>query len=64
MGIFATPIRQFPLRLEVTLADELDRISKETKIPKTTIARISIKKFIAELNKTGIRTALIDVCEA
>jgi len=63
MNITATPHRQFPLRLHASLADQLDRVSKETQIPKTRIATIGLEKFLAELETTGIRSALRDACE-
>ena len=63
MNITATPHRQFPLRLHASLADQLDRVSKETQIPKTRIATIGLEKFLAELETRGIRSAMRDVCE-
>lgn len=62
MNITATPHRQFPLRLNASLADQLDRVSKETQIPKTRIATIGLEKFLAELETSGIRSAMRDVC--
>ena len=62
MNPTATPARQFPLRLESSLADRLDQYSLETRIPKTTISRIAIEKFLNELDETGIRTALRETC--
>jgi predicted DNA-binding protein len=63
MNITATPHRQFPLRLNASLAEQLDRVSKETQIPKTRIATIGLEKFLAELETSGIRSAMRDVCE-
>jgi len=63
MNITATPHRQFPLRLHASLADQLDRVSKETQIPKTRIATIGLEKFLAELESSGIRAAMRDACE-
>ena len=54
--------RQFPLRLELSLADELDRMSEETNINKSTITRIAIQKFLAELKTSGASDALKQVC--
>ena len=62
LQIHATPYRQFPLRLTHDIADELDRIAKRTRINKTTISRIAIQKFIAEIERTGADTALEGVC--
>ena len=49
---------QLPIRLEANLADALDRYSKSTRIPKTEIVRSSIRRFIADLERSGVRTAL------
>lgn len=62
LQINATPYRQFPLRLTHDLADELDRIAKRTRINKTTISRIAIQKFIAEIERTGADEVLDGVC--
>jgi predicted DNA-binding protein len=48
----------FPVRLEHSLMNELNRISKETKINKTTISRIAIEKMIKELQTTGVAESL------
>lgn len=63
MNITATPHRQFPLRLNANLADKLDLASKETQISKTRIATIGLEKFLSELESSGIRSAMRDVCE-
>lgn len=62
--IHATPIRSFPIRLEHELMNKLERFAKETHINKTTISRIAITKFLTELETTGIRNAMVEVCEA
>jgi hypothetical protein len=49
---------QLPIRLEASLADALDRSSKATRIPKSEIARSSIRRFINDLERSGVRTAL------
>lgn len=49
---------QLPIRLEANLADALDRYSKTTGIPKSRIARSSIQRFINDLERTGVRSAL------
>ena len=63
MNQYATPHKSFPLRLEHGLATTLDRVSKETQIPKTRIITIGLEKFLSELEETGIRSALKQVCE-
>ena len=59
-----TPIRSFPVRLEHDLMNRLEQFAKETHINKTTISRIAISKFLSELESTGIRNAMVDICEA
>ena len=63
MNIHATPRKSFPLRLQSDLADTLDRVSKETNISKTRIVVIGLEKFLIELEETGIRNAIKEVCE-
>jgi hypothetical protein len=49
---------QLPVRLEVSQADALEEYSKATRIPKSAIARSSIARFLADLERSGVRTAL------
>ena len=49
---------QLPVRLEASQADALDRYSKSTRIPKSAIARSSIARFLADLERSGVRDAL------
>jgi len=58
-----TLYRQFPLRLTHDMADELDRIAKKTRINKTTISRIALQKFIAEIERSGADGVLDELCE-
>jgi predicted transcriptional regulator len=62
LHIQATPYRQFPMRLTADLADELDRIAKRTRINKTTISRIALQKFIAEIQRSGADAVLDEMC--
>ncbi len=62
LQIHATPYRQFPMRLTADLADELDRIAKRTRINKTTISRIALQKFIAEIERSGADAVLDEMC--
>lgn len=55
--------RQFPMRLEAPLAEALDRYAEATNIPKTTISRIALTKFLNELEKSGARAVLQQVCK-
>ncbi len=59
----ATPYRQFPLRLPAQMADELDRVSRSTRINKSTISRIALEKFLAEIDRSGAGAAIEGVCE-
>lgn len=55
---------QLPIRLEANLADALDRYSRATRIPKSEIARSSIRRFINDLERTGVRSALEQIHRA
>ena len=57
-----TTYKQFPMRLETSLSDALDRCSSETNIPKTTISRIALTKFLNELEHSGARELLRNLC--
>jgi predicted DNA-binding protein len=66
MFVLPTPqahYRQFPLRLQIDIADELDRVSKETRITKTELSRIAIAKFLNELKESGARAAIGKACQ-
>ena len=54
--------RQFPVRLEEQMFEELDRIAKQTNINKTTISRIAIQQFMDRLDSSGISNAIEKVC--
>ena len=54
--------KQFPVRLEEPMFEELDRIAKQTNINKTTISRIAIQQFMDRLDSSGISNALEKVC--
>ena len=57
-----TPYRQFPMRLTAEMFDELDRVSKQTRINKTTISRIALQKFLAQIERSGANEMLDEVC--
>ncbi len=59
----ATPYRQFPLRLPSHIADALDRVAKITRIKKSTISRIALEKFLAEIDRSGAGAVIEEVCE-
>ena len=62
MEEFHQSTKQFPVRLSLQLSDSLDRIAKKTNISKTTISRIAIQKFIAELENSGVSDTMKEVC--
>jgi len=49
---------QLPVRLEASQADALEKYSKATRIPKSAIARSSIARFLADLERSGVRNSL------
>jgi len=53
---------QFPIRIDSRLTKELDRISNLTNIPKTTISRIALVKFLKELQDSGVAGAVERIC--
>jgi predicted transcriptional regulator len=55
--------KQFPMRLEISLARELDHVAKESNINKTTLSRIAIQKFLKEMRESGAVTSIANVCE-
>lgn len=55
--------KQTSIRLGHNLHSNFDRISKETHIPKSVLARIAVEKLIIEIDQAGVDTALSNVCE-
>ena len=56
--IESTPQVQYPLRLDHQLHDKFYSLSKRTKIPMSTLGRLSITKFLDEVDSKGITTVL------
>lgn len=54
--------KQFPVRLKIPLANALDRVANETRLTKTEISRIAITKFLHEIEQSGIRGAMNEIC--
>ena len=48
--IESTPQVQYPLRLDHQLHDKFYSLSKRTKIPMSTLGRLSITKFLDEVD--------------
>lgn len=60
--IESTPQVQYPLRLDHQLHDKFYSLSKRTKIPMSTLGRLSISKFLNEIELKGI-TRVLDEME-
>jgi predicted DNA-binding protein len=58
LQIQSTPQVQFPLRMNHELHTRFTKISSSTKIPKSTLGRLSITMFLNEIDKKGITTVL------
>jgi hypothetical protein len=41
---------------------ELERVAKQTRINKTTISRIALQKFLAQIERSGANVVLDEVC--
>ena len=54
----STPSIQYPLRLDYNLHHEFRNLSKRTKIPMSTLGRLSITKFLNEIESKGITRVL------
>ena len=46
--------KQFPIRLGFILQTELDRVSKETHINKSTLIRLAVENLIKEIDELGV----------
>ncbi len=56
--IESTPQVQYPLRLDHKLHDKFYSLSKRTKIPMSTLGRLSITMFLDEVESRGITSVL------
>lgn len=57
------PYKQFPLRLTPDMFAELERVAKQTRINKTTISRIALQKFLAQIEIVGVGNVINELCE-
>ena len=57
------PYKQFPLRLTSDMFAELERVAKQTRINKTTISRIALQKFLAQIEIVGVGNVINELCE-
>jgi predicted DNA-binding protein len=55
--------KMIPIRLDSNLSLRLDEISKDTRIPKNTIVKLSIDKFITEFDLSGTREKFKELCQ-
>lgn len=58
------PRVQVPIRLDASMYNKFNRISKSTKIPKATLARDAIARHLNDIQIRGITAVLSDTCEA
>lgn len=58
LQIESTPQIQYPLRLDYQLHHQFRNLSHRTKIPMSTLGRLSITKFLDEVDMKGITTVL------
>jgi predicted DNA-binding protein len=56
--IESTPLVQYALRLDHQLHNKFYSLSKRTKIPMSTLGRLSITMFLDEVESRGITTVL------
>ena len=58
LQIESTPQIQYPLRLDYQLHHQFRNLSHRTKIPMSTLGRLSITKFLNEIESKGITKVL------
>lgn len=59
--IQSTPYTQYPLRLDHELHQRFTHLSARTKIPKSTLGRLSITKLIHDIETRGITQVLNEI---
>ena len=57
------PRVQVPIRLDASMYNKFNRISKSTKIPKATLARDAIARHLNDIQTRGI-SAVLSECES
>ena len=55
---------QFPIRLNRTLSDALDAVAAQSHIPKTTISRMALERFIVRMDDHGALELMDRVMES
>jgi predicted DNA-binding protein len=55
------PRVQVPIRLDASMYKKFNRISKSTKIPKATLARDAIARYLNDIQIRGITAVLNDM---
>lgn len=56
-------IKQFPIRLGISLQKEFDRISEETHINKSTLIRLAVENLIKNIDEKGIGKTIKSLSE-
>ncbi len=56
--IESTPQVQYPLRISRELNTRFTKISSTTKIPKSTLGRLGLSRFLDDIEARGITTVL------
>ena len=64
MIVTPTTHKQFPILLSNAVMDELSRLSIQTRVPKTQLARDAILVMIDKLKKTGAAEHMDEVLSA
>lgn len=54
------PRVQIPIRLDASMYNKFNRISKSTKIPKSTLARDAIARHLNDIQTRGISAVLAE----
>lgn len=57
-SIESTPNKQYPLRISHELNTRFTNISSSTKIPKSTLGRIGLMRFLDDIETKGITRVL------
>lgn len=59
--IESTPQVQYPLRISQELNTRFTKISSSTKIPKSTLGRLGLSRFLDDVETKGIARVLEDM---
>ena len=59
--IESSPQVQYPLRISHELHTRFTKISSSTKIPKSTLGRLGLSRFLDDIESRGITTVLNEI---